>query len=145
MPLSFCCPPSFIFYTSLFYFIKRKNNIYTVCQAGYLCGSKKLLWQIFVAGRCLLLRIIVFCFFTDTGHQHDRDRKSDRRCQAIYHALYDAVAFLYIDQCHTKYGTVCRDQRQINAKCIVQRWAALFRNISTNCTSAAMTRINTIV
>ena len=56
MPLSFCCPPSFIFYTSLFYFIKRKNNIYTVCQAGYLCGSKKLLWQIFVAGRCLLLK-----------------------------------------------------------------------------------------
>ena len=34
---------SAIFDTSLFYFIKRKNNIYTVCQAGYLCGSKKLL------------------------------------------------------------------------------------------------------
>ena len=30
---------SAIFNTSLFYFIKRKNNIYTVCQPGYICGS----------------------------------------------------------------------------------------------------------
>ena len=35
---------------------KMLSEYHTVCQAGYLCGSKKLLWQIFVAGRCLLLK-----------------------------------------------------------------------------------------
>ena len=43
-------------YTSLFYCTERKNTIYTICQAGYICGSEKLLWQIFVAGRCPLLK-----------------------------------------------------------------------------------------
>ncbi len=43
---------------TLLFFIapKEKNTIYTICQAGYICGSEKLLWQIFVAGRCPLLK-----------------------------------------------------------------------------------------
>lgn len=69
------------------------------------------------------------------------NRKADCGCQTVNRTLQNRVILLYVDECHTEYRAVCCNQRKVNAERSYRDGIVFFRNISTSCTSAAMTRM----
>ena len=63
--------------------------------------------------------------FAQAGEQQQHQCEAERGTEAVEQALRESVLFLHIEQRHAKHGAIRGDQRQVDAKHLIEAGAGL--------------------